>query len=133
MHQCCTHTWNKNPFFFIATCCILFTFETRCSVTRQAHTQMYFSLSAVIALLSSLKFSQCKHNIVVPTLTELGICCLFFVLFFYFCMCVFVFRENSIKCNVSGIREFLAPGKWVITAGNKCKSRKNLRDNVISN
>lgn len=59
-------------------------------MTRQAHTQMYFSLSAVIALLSSLKFSQCKHNIVVPTLTELGICCLFFVLFFlflYVCVC----------------------------------------------
>lgn len=125
VHQCCTHTWNKNPFFLLQ--------HAVSFLPLRLGAQWHFSLSAVIALLSSLKFSQCKHNIVVPTLTELGICCLFFVLFFYFCMCVFVFRENSVKCNVSGIREFLAPGKWVITAGNKCKSRKNLRDNVISN
>lgn len=65
-------------------------------MTRQAHTQMYFSLSAVIALLSSLKFSQCKHNIVVPTLTELGICCLFFVLFFLISVCVCLFSGKIV-------------------------------------
>lgn len=60
-------------------------------MTRQAHTQMYFSLSAVIALLSSLKFSQCK-----PTLTELGICCLFFVLFFLISVCVCLFSGKIV-------------------------------------
>lgn len=99
---------------------------------------MYFSLSAVIALLSSLKFSQCRHNIVVPTLTELGICCLFGVFFISVCVCVFVFRENSIKCKNFAMHVVLG-NFWPQESGssqqeiNASKSRKNLRDNVISN
>lgn len=133
VHQCCTHTWNKNPFFLLQHAVSFLPLRLgaqwhvkhthRCTlVCRQwlpySHPWSSVNVSTILLCLHWLNWG-------------FAVCFLFCC--FYFCMCVFVFRENSVKCNVSGIREFLAPGKWVITAGNKCKSRKNLRDNVISN
>lgn len=70
------------------------------------------------------------------TWTELGICC--FVLFLFLYVCVFVFRENSIKCKHFAMHVVLGIF-WPQESGssqqeiNASKSRKNLRDNVISN